>query len=139
MLSDADHLPHPDVAAVPDVDADPQAFGGPSAPGTTDLRRLRLFVALARDPHFGRTARREHVSQPTLSAQIKRLELELGVRLFERDGRGSRLSTAGRTLLPCAMELLDHADRFNAFAARQAESPGLRGRRAALRLHGGPR
>jgi DNA-binding transcriptional LysR family regulator len=126
MRPDADHHPTTDLH-------------GLGAAGTTDLRRLRLFVELARDPHFGRTARRQHVSQPTLSAQIKRLELELGVRLFERDGRGSRLSAAGRTLLPCAMELLDHADRFNAFAARQAGGPGVHGRRATLRLQGEPR
>jgi DNA-binding transcriptional LysR family regulator len=126
MRPDADDHPAPDL----------HHLGGA---GTTDLRRLRLFVELARDPHFGRTARRQHVSQPTLSAQIKRLEAELGVRLFERDGRGSQLSTAGRTLLPYAMELLDHADRFNAFAARQSGGPVAHGRRTTLRLQGEPR
>jgi DNA-binding transcriptional LysR family regulator len=98
----------------------PAARDARGARGTTDLRRLELFVALARDPHFGRTARRQHVSQPTLSAQIKRLETELGVRLFERDGRGSRLAPAGAALLPSAVELLAHAARVNALAARLA-------------------
>jgi hypothetical protein len=88
--------------------------------GTSDLRRLRFFVELARDLHFGRSAARQHVSQPTLSQQIKRLESELGVELFVRPGRAVTLTPAGARLLPEAVELLEHMDRFNAFAAAAA-------------------
>ncbi|MGX6448865.1 LysR family transcriptional regulator [Patulibacter sp. S7RM1-6] len=99
--------------------------------GTTDLRRVRFFVELAADLHFGRSARRQHVSQPTLSQQIRRLETELGVELFVRAGGRVRLSEAGAQLLPYARELLAHADRFNAVAtavAQRAADRGLSGR-----------
>jgi DNA-binding transcriptional LysR family regulator len=85
--------------------------------GTDDLRRLRFFVELAHDLHFGRSAARQHVSQPTLSQQIKRLESELGVELFHRSGGAVTLTCAGETLLPAAVALLEHAARFNAAAA----------------------
>jgi DNA-binding transcriptional LysR family regulator len=85
--------------------------------GTTDLRRLRFFVELARDLHFGRSAERQHVSQPTLSQQIKRLEDELGVALFVRPAGTVTLTPAGARLLPQAEELLRHAAAFNALAA----------------------
>lgn len=98
-------------------------------PGTSDLRRVRFFVELARDLHFGRSALRQHVSQPTLSQQIRRLEEELGVELFVRSGTGVHLSSAGRALLPHARELLDQADRFNALAARHSLARADGGRR----------
>ena len=91
--------------------------------GTTDLRRLRFFVELARDLHFGRSAERQHVSQPTLSQQIKRLEDELGVALFVRPAGTVTLTPAGARLLPRAEELLAHAAAFNAFAADLAADP----------------
>jgi DNA-binding transcriptional LysR family regulator len=85
--------------------------------GTTDLRRLRFFVELARDLHFGRSAERQHVSQPTLSQQIKRLEDELGVALFVRPAGTVTLTPEGARLLPHAEELLRQAASFNALAA----------------------
>lgn len=91
--------------------------------GTTDLRRLRFFVELARDLHFGRSAERQHVSQPTLSQQIKRLEDELGVALFVRPAGTVTLTPAGARLLPRAEELLTHAEAFNALAADLAAEP----------------
>jgi DNA-binding transcriptional LysR family regulator len=97
--------------------------------GTTDLRRLRFFVELARDLHFGRSAERQHVSQPTLSQQIKRLEDELGVALFVRPAGTVTLTPAGARLLPQADELLRHAASFNALAAglaREAADAGAR-------------
>ena len=105
--------------------------------GTTDLRRLRFFVELARDLHFGRSAERQHVSQPTLSQQIRRLEDELGVALFVRPGGAVTLTVAGARLLPQAEELLQHAEAFNAYAAALArEPPTERPVRARRPTHG---
>jgi DNA-binding transcriptional LysR family regulator len=92
--------------------------------GTDYLQRLRFFVELAKDLHFGHAARRLDVSQPTLSQQIKRLETELGVSLFVRPARPVRLTPEGARLLPAAIEILAQVERFNALAqeaGRQAE------------------
>ncbi len=71
------------------------------------IRDLEYFVALAETRHFGQAAERCHVTQPTLSMQIAKLEKELGVTLFERDKRRVSLTDMGRQILARAGAVLD--------------------------------
>jgi DNA-binding transcriptional LysR family regulator len=76
-----------------------------------DLRQLSYFVAVVEEGQFTRAAARVLVAQPAVSAQIQRLEQELGEQLFLRDQRGVRLTVAGESLLPHARAALAAADR----------------------------
>jgi LysR family transcriptional regulator, hydrogen peroxide-inducible genes activator len=73
------------------------------------LTELRYIVALAQEQHFGRAAERCHVSQPTLSIAVKKLEEELGTTLFERAKQGIRATPLGERIVVLASRLLDQA------------------------------
>ncbi|WP_084491272.1 LysR family transcriptional regulator [Sphingobium ummariense] len=76
-----------------------------------ELRHLRYFRAIGREEHFGRAALALRVAQPALTRQIRDLEAELGVELFERLPRGVRLSSAGRAFLEEVEDILKQVDR----------------------------
>jgi len=85
-----------------------------------DLRRIRYFVATAEELHFGRAARRVGVSQPPLSMQVRALERELGVELFDRNRRNVALTTAGDVLLREARKILQALDQAALLTQRAA-------------------
>lgn len=84
-----------------------------------ELRHLRYFIAVAEELSFRRGAARLHIAAPPLSVQINRLEEEVGADLFERAGRGIKLTPAGVVFLDRARKVLADAERAAA-AARQA-------------------
>jgi DNA-binding transcriptional LysR family regulator len=71
-----------------------------------DIDRLYAFIDAAQTLNFSETAHHLHVSQPTVSKYIQDLERLLGVRLFDRNGAGLRLTEAGQTILPWARRLV---------------------------------
>ncbi len=91
-----------------------------------ELRQLSSFVAVSEELHFRRAAERLHLAQPSVSQQIRTLEAELGVQLFQRNRRGAALTAAGAALLPEAKALLARADQAAALA--RATGTGQRGR-----------
>ncbi|GAA4343504.1 LysR family transcriptional regulator [Pigmentiphaga soli] len=98
-----------------------------------ELRDLKYFVAIAESGNTRRAAALMHRSQPTLIKAVDRLEASLGVRLFERDGRGQTLSAAGRALLNRATSLLGMADDVR----NEVDAHG-RGTAGLVRLGCGP-
>src|SRR5215469_2955302 len=71
-----------------------------------EVHQLRYFCAVAETGSFTRAAEREQVAQPSLSQQIMKLEVELGVRLFDRLGRAVRLTDMGQVFLPRVRAIL---------------------------------
>jgi LysR family hca operon transcriptional activator len=89
-----------------------------------ELRHLRYFIAVAEEGSLTNAAgRRLHTAQPSLSRQIRDLELEVGVKLLERRARGVTLTAAGRVFLDQARLVLMQVEAAGE-AARRAEKPG---------------
>src|SRR4030088_2273111 len=87
------------------------------------LRHLRYFVAAAEELHFGRAARRLHISQPPLSQQIQDLERELGVKLLTRNSHSVRLTPAGSALHIEAPKLLAAMDQLGTVVRSVDDEP----------------
>ncbi len=90
------------------------------------LKQFRYFEALARHGHFGRAAAASSISQPALSMQIKELEQELGVELFERDARHVRLTGVGEEVALRIRDILRSVDELGNMA--HASRDGMVGR-----------
>jgi len=91
-----------------------------------ELRHLRYFVATAEEGSFLRASNRLRVAQPALSKQIRDLEREVGVKLFERLPRGARVTPAGEHFLRNARHALESAARAVAMARRADCQTGLK-------------
>jgi DNA-binding transcriptional LysR family regulator len=94
-----------------------------------ELRQLRYFIGVAESQHFRSAAQSLSVAQPALSRQVKALEDELGVTLFERLPRGVRLTDSGRSFLQDAKRILEELEAAGARARRTA-----RGQVGTLRI-----
>lgn len=86
------------------------------------LTELKYILAAAREGHFGRAAASCHVSQPTLSMGIKRLEDELGLKLFERSTHEVRVTPEGQAIINQAQKVLEEAERLTDIA-RHGQDP----------------
>jgi DNA-binding transcriptional LysR family regulator len=75
-----------------------------------EIHQLQYFVAVAEESSFTRAAARVHVAQPGVSAQVRRLEAELGQQLLDRSGRSVTLTEVGAAVLPFARAALDALD-----------------------------
>ncbi len=89
-----------------------------------NLRDLRYLVAVAEHRHFGRAAEACHVSQPTLSTQLKKLEETLGVALIERNNRTVLLTSAGEAIVGQAQQVLNEVATLNSMAEQFNDPKG---------------
>ena len=86
-----------------------------------NLRDLKYIIAVADTRHFGKAAQRCFVSQPTLSGQIRKLEDELGVAIFERTNRSVRVTAVGEEILRHARQMIEQADAIRSVSAAQRD------------------
>jgi LysR family transcriptional regulator, hydrogen peroxide-inducible genes activator len=86
-----------------------------------NLKDLKYLVALADTGHFGRAAQRTFVSQPTLSAQLKKLEEYLGVKLVERHPKNVQLTEVGKQIVARARHMLSEGDEIVALARNNTD------------------
>lgn len=77
-----------------------------------DIKQLRYFIAIAEEKNITAAANRLHMSQPPLSIQLKQLEQELGVKLFERSGKSMELTDKGNVLYKRAMHLVNSVEEM---------------------------
>lgn len=91
-----------------------------------ELRQLAGFVAVAEERNFCRAASRLYVTQPALSRLVKKLELELGVALFDRSTHHVELTRAGHAFLGRAREVLAQADEAVEAARSAGQDDGRR-------------
>jgi LysR family transcriptional regulator, hydrogen peroxide-inducible genes activator len=89
-----------------------------------ELHQLRYFCAVAETGSFSRAAEQSHISQPSLSQQIMKLEGELGARLFDRLGRSVRLTDLGKTFLPRARSVLRELEAAKGDVVEHKDSVG---------------
>lgn len=81
-----------------------------------NLRELAYIIAVAETRHFGKAAQRCYVSQPTLSGQIKKLEEELGIAVFERTNRSVEITPAGEIIIAHARKIMEQTDAIRQIA-----------------------
>jgi LysR family hydrogen peroxide-inducible transcriptional activator len=86
-----------------------------------NLRDFKYVIAVAETHHFGRAAERCYVSQPTLSGQIKKLEDELGVVIFERTKRSVEITPIGQEIIALARQLMEQADAIEQVARAHSD------------------
>lgn len=85
-----------------------------------ELRHLHYFITVAEELHFSRAAQKLHIAQPPLSQQIRNLEIELGIKLFERTKRKVELTVAGKAFLTEARQVFHQIEKAVRIA-KQAE------------------
>ena len=99
-------------------------------PPNIDIRHLRYFVAVAEARQFNKAVRNLYTSEPSLSKQIKDLEIRLGFPLFKRSRKSLSLTDSGRALYEGALQLLQHWEHWESRTKEIANQPP-----ASFRLH----
>ena len=85
------------------------------------IRQLEYVIAVAEEASFSKAAARCHVAQPSLSVQIRKLELRLGVTLFERTRNGALVTTAGERVVGLGRRILEASDLITESARSSAD------------------